>query len=99
PIGPIGPFKTITPGNILRPPGFPTRYITPYHPITPVMPYHPIVPYHPITITPIHPVQIIRQKIATPPPPPPPPPPSQPDTSGVIGAGIGALLSLLLGFL
>ncbi|MEM3862353.1 MAG: hypothetical protein QW203_07745 [Thermoplasmatales archaeon] len=96
PIGPISPEPKltfpITPGNILRPPGFPTKYITPYHPITPITPYHPIT-------TPIHPVEIIREKVATPPPPPPPPPPSQPDTSGVIGAGIGALLSLLLGFL
>ncbi|MEM3489823.1 MAG: hypothetical protein QXO75_09265 [Nitrososphaerota archaeon] len=93
PIGPISGTIPITPGNILRPPGFPTKYITPYHPITPITPYHPIMPYHPITITPIHPTQIVQQKVQK---TTTPLPPSQPDTSGVIGAGIGALMSLFV---
>ncbi|MEM3860332.1 MAG: hypothetical protein QW478_13195, partial [Candidatus Micrarchaeaceae archaeon] len=42
PIGPISGTIPITPGNILRPRGLPTKYITPYHPITPITPYHPI---------------------------------------------------------
>ncbi|MEM3423990.1 MAG: hypothetical protein QXE51_05440 [Nitrososphaeria archaeon] len=92
PIGPIGPVEgprltlPISPINDYRkPPTLPTNPIMPYHPIT-------ISPVHPITISPIHPTQIIQQKVQKTIPPPQP----QPDDSGAIGAGIGALMSIFL---
>ncbi|MEM3861871.1 MAG: hypothetical protein QW203_05305 [Thermoplasmatales archaeon] len=93
PIGPIGPIGgprlilPISPINDYRkPPNYPINPITPYHPIT------PIIPYHPITISPIHPTQIIQQKVQKTTAPAKP----QPDDSGAIGASIGALMSIFL---
>ncbi|MEM3907687.1 MAG: hypothetical protein QXZ17_12635 [Nitrososphaerota archaeon] len=98
PIGPIGPVRgpsltfprltlPISPINDYRkPPTLPTNPIMPYHPIT-------ISPVHPITITPIHPTQIIQQKVQKTTTTPAKP---QPDDSGAIGAGLGALLSIFL---
>ncbi|MEM3846252.1 MAG: hypothetical protein QXU98_11215 [Candidatus Parvarchaeota archaeon] len=89
PTGPIGGPKWILPINPIndyrKPPILPINPIIPYHPIT-------ISPFHPITITPIQPTQIVQQKVQK----TTPPPQRQPDDSGAIGAGLGALMSIFL---
>ncbi|MEM3859827.1 MAG: hypothetical protein QW478_10560 [Candidatus Micrarchaeaceae archaeon] len=100
PIGPVGGINPILPVSPITRLILPISPINDYrkppiYPINPVIPYHPITisPVHPISITPIHPTQIIQQKVQKTTTTPAKP---QPDDSGAIGAGLGALVSIFL---